>query len=57
MDIDPHRQAWAPMVAKYRDAIAIGAERSAYIFFTTGKRQPIRIDLPKVSMATTFVSS
>jgi hypothetical protein len=57
MDTEPHRQDWVSMVAKYRDGIAIGAEHSAYIFFTTGKRQPIRIDLPKVSMATTSVSS
>ncbi|KAJ2928952.1 hypothetical protein H1R20_g8138, partial [Candolleomyces eurysporus] len=47
MNTETNREAWTQIVAKYQDAIAIGAERSAYIFFTTGKRQPIRIDLPK----------
>ncbi|KAH6917509.1 WD40-repeat-containing domain protein [Coprinopsis sp. MPI-PUGE-AT-0042] len=39
-------QVWSTTIAKYWDAVAVGAGSQAYIFFTHSKRKPMVFDLP-----------
>ena len=48
LNIDAQIEPWNAMIDKYWDAVAVGADYRAYIFFTHSGRTPIRINLPKV---------